>query len=149
MRSILWWILSRGFRKFLRNPNFHIQIIQFSWQNKIIKIVKETIHDKLVTQCFEKDEYNSKNELMNGRNYDDGFKIYQLARPACADLCKKIPTCKGFHYDNFRTQRLCVISLLTKELDSYLIWLRCCKIESQWDCLITRLWRMNQAAWLI
>ena len=88
----------------------------------MIKIVKETIHDKLVIQCFEKDEYNSKNELMTGRNYDDGFKIYQVARSACVNLCKEMSDCKGFHYDNFRKQRLCVISLFTKEFDSYLIW---------------------------
>ena len=87
--------------------------------DNVIKIVKDAIHDKLVTQCFEKDEYNSKNELTSGRHFDGGFKAYQLARPACAELCKKMPNCKGFHYDNFRTQRLCVIALFTKELDSY------------------------------
>ena len=87
----------------------------------MIRIVKETIHDKLVIQCFEKDKYNSKNDLMTGRNYDDGYKIYQLARSACVNLCKEMSDCKGFHYDNFRTQRLCVIALFTKEVDSYLI----------------------------
>ena len=81
-------------------------------------MVKDTMHDKLVTQCFEKDEYNSKNELISGRNFNAGYKAYQLARPACADLCKKMPDCKGFHYDNFRTQRLCVIALFSKELGS-------------------------------
>ena len=85
----------------------------------MIKIVKDAIHDKLVTQCFEREEYNSKNELINGRLFDGGFKAYQLARPACAGLCKKMPDCKGFHYDNFRTQRLCVIALFKKELDSF------------------------------
>ena len=80
---------------------------------------KDVISDKLVAQCFEKDEYNSKNELVSGRNLNSGYKAFQLARPACADLCKKMTNCKGFHYDNFRTQRLCVIALFKKELDSF------------------------------
>ena len=86
----------------------------------MIKIAKDAIHDKLVTQCFEKDEYNSKNELISGRHFDGGFKAYQLSRPACAELCRKMLDCIGFHYDNFRTQRLCVIAMFKKELDSLL-----------------------------
>ena len=87
----------------------------------MIHLVKDAMNDKLVTQCFEKDEYNSKNEWISGRNLNPGYKAYQLARPACVDLCKKMPNCKGFHYDNFRTQRLCVIALFTKELGSLII----------------------------
>ena len=58
--------------------------------------------------------YSSKNELVSGRKFGDGYKAFQLARPACVELCKKRSDCKGFHYDNLRTQRLCLISLFSK-----------------------------------